>query len=231
MINEVRNLVLYLANKQNNGYITPDEFNSFSNQVQLDIQKEIFDDRIIAINRSNSGAQGNGYSDIATLKDEIIDIFTEIDTPLTNVSANTFSYPADMYRMTTVTYNGRVLDRISAPKLALMLTSEKTAPNAIFPAYVQKGNNILVYPTTITSGVKATYVRYPATPKWTYVVLPGTDAPLFNQAASDYQDFELPESCKFELVIRILQMAGITIRDNDIVQAAKQEELQSKQER
>lgn len=231
MINRIRNIVLYLINKQNNGYITPDEFNSYARQVQLDLQKEIFDDRIIAINRSNSGQQGNGYSDIATLKDEIIDIFTEINTPLVNVSANEFAYPTDMYRMTSITYGGRVLDRISAPKLALMLSSEKTTPSAIFPCYTQKGLNILVYPSTITSDVNATYVRYPVDPKWTYTVLPGTDAPLFNQGAVDYQDFELPISCEMELITRILQMSGVTIRDNDIVQAAKQEELQSKQER
>jgi hypothetical protein len=231
MINRIRNFVLYIINKQNNGFITPDEFNSFAHQVQLDLQREIIEDRTIAINRSNSGTQGNGYSDIATLKDEIIDIFTVINSPLVNISANEFAYPVDMYRMTTMTYGGRIMDRISLPKLAGLLLSDKTAPNAIFPAYAQKGSNILAYPDTITTGVSATYLRYPNSPKWTYTVLPGTDAPLFNQAAPDYQDFELPVSCEMEISIRILQMCGISIRDNDIVQAAKQEELQSKQER
>ena len=36
-INVVRNVVMFILNKNNNGYITPDEFNMYCHLAQLDI--------------------------------------------------------------------------------------------------------------------------------------------------------------------------------------------------
>jgi hypothetical protein len=44
MINEVRNTVLALLNKNNNGYLTPEEFNLLAKQAQLEIFEEYFYD-------------------------------------------------------------------------------------------------------------------------------------------------------------------------------------------
>jgi hypothetical protein len=75
------------------------------------------------------------------------------------------------------------------------------------------------------------YVRYPVDPKWTYVQLSAGTDPMFDGSASDYQDFELPKSDFANLVIKILQYSGISIREADIVQAAKSEELQDAQQK
>ena len=48
---------------------------------------------------------------------------------------------------------------------------------------------------------------------------------------SDYQDFELPKSDFSNLVIKILQYSGVSIREADIIQAAKSEELQDAQQK
>ena len=42
MINEVRNTVLSIANKNNFGYITPNDFNLYARQAQLDIFEDYF---------------------------------------------------------------------------------------------------------------------------------------------------------------------------------------------
>ena len=74
------------------------------------------------------------------------------------------------------------------------------------------------------------YIRYPQTPKWTYTSLSGGE-PIFNQSAADYQDFELPERDEANLIVKILQYAGVSIREMDVVKIAKQDELQNNQEK
>ena len=70
------------------------------------------------------------------------------------------------------------------------------------------------------------YIRYPRDPQWTYSVLSGGE-PVFNQSLSDYQDFEVPIDDETDLVYRILQMAGLSIREGDVYQYANAEEAQN----
>ena len=87
-----------------------------------------------------------------------------------------------------------------------------------------------MYPISInnTGDVTSQYIRYPKDPKWTYSsVVSGT--PVFNPNQPDYQDFELPLSYEADLVIKILQYAGLSIRENEITSAAKAEEGQNAQ--
>ena len=68
----------------------------------------------------------------------------------------------------------------------------------------------------------------PKKPKWTYIVV--NEKPLYNSSATDHQDFELHPSDQVELVIKILQLAGVTIKDYNLVQVATQEEVKSIQQ-
>ena len=94
-----------------------------------------------------------------------------------------------------------------------------TAPNVTFPAYTQEGNLLTLYPNIITQvgRVVCQYVRYPKDPKWTYNTLTGGE-PVFDQSQSDYQDFELPPDDVNNLVARILQYSGMSIRELSTVQ-------------
>jgi hypothetical protein len=48
--------------------------------------------------------------------------------------------------------------------------------------------------------------------------------PIFNQSQPDYQDFELPIEDEPRLVAKILQYAGISIREAEVFQFGKIEE-------
>ena len=50
--------------------------------------------------------------------------------------------------------------------------------------------------------------------------------PLFDQTQTDYQDFELPIDDTNNLVARILQYAGVSIREKDVFEFGKLEEQQ-----
>ena len=103
-------------------------------------------------------------------------------------------------------------------------------PTTAFPLYVERGNNIAVYPTTINGAtdITAYYIRNPKDPKWTWVQLT-SGGPVFDASAADYQDFELPLSDEPDLVMKILQYAGLSIREADIVNFATSQEAQETQ--
>ena len=101
----------------------------------------------------------------------------------------------------------------------------------MFPAYVQNGDKITVFPDTINGAnqVKAQYIRYPKDPKWTYQTLANGE-PVFDSSQGDYQDFELAIDDQVDLVVKILQYAGMSIREVQAVQFGKAEEQFNTQE-
>ena len=73
MINTVRNTVMAIINKDNNGYITPDEFNLFAKQAQLEIFEQYFYDYTNWVNKRNARLANDGYSDIQKQISENLD--------------------------------------------------------------------------------------------------------------------------------------------------------------
>jgi hypothetical protein len=228
MINSVRNTVLAIVNKQNFGYITPADFNLYSKQAQLDIFEDVFYRYNQWVSIINSKRQGNekaatDYADIIKNIEEVIDTFS-VYVPLVNDTDSVFDIPSDYYLLNKLYYNNnREIERVSNGKIINLLSSNLTSPTVAYPAYILNGSKVTVYPTTITSNVSTQYIRKPKDPKWTYIEI-GAGEPVFNQSRSDYQDFELPKAYEPELVVKILQYSGISIRENEVYNFSKAEE-------
>jgi hypothetical protein len=230
MINDVRNTVLAILNKDNNGYITPEEFNLFAKNAQREIFEQYFHDYSLAINKINAQMHSSGYADIPGRLREVIEKFSDRSTLTYNGLTTKFEIPAETYSVGTVIYNDSVeVEQISANKLWLLKSSLDTSPTVGNPAYVKVDDQLEVLPSTITSNVVANRIRFPKDPKWTYTTFSGGE-PLFDQSAGDYQDFELPLDDMTNLVVKILSYAGVSIRDNQVAAAAKSDEMQEKQE-
>ena len=102
-INAVRNTVLAIANKNNYGYISPQDFNLYAKQAQMDMFEDYFYQYNNWINKQNARASGSGYADIIKGLVEVIDTFsTNIFLPQTN--ANVFSLPLDYYLINKLFY-------------------------------------------------------------------------------------------------------------------------------
>jgi hypothetical protein len=242
MIDSVRQTVLSILNKNNYGYVSPSDFNLFAKQAQLEIFEGYFTDLNNTINAENARMSGTDYVDMNKSIQESIDIFsvTNVLTQQGGPISNTFSVPSlattgdDYYLLNKVlclnngVYSAEA-SAVSHSRITMLNNSNLTAPSAQYPAYVVQGNTLTVFPNTFdTAGdVQAQYIRYPFDPKWTYTIL-GNGEPVFTQTG-DYQDFELPIDDEPKLVYRILQMAGISIREADVYGFAKNEEAQSKQ--
>ena len=230
MIDSVRTTVLAIANKNNFGYISPNDFNLYAKQAQLDLFEDYFYEYNAQIRKENLRQSGTGYADITKGLEEVIDSFSTVNT-LTQSVTNTYNLPDDYYLMNRIMYGTAEVERVSQAKIIMLANSMLTAPSTTYPAYVLSGNVITVYPNTIigATDVSAQYIRYPEDPKWTYVNI--TDGePVFDGTAVDYQDFELPKSDEPSIVMKILQYAGVSIREGDLVSFGGNEELKEQQQ-
>ncbi len=237
MINSVRNTVLSVLNKNNYGYISPADFNLFAKQAQLDLFENYFYNYNYQINKENARQSGTGYANITQGYEEVIDTFSTTVDLTVQPGTNTFAVPADYYLLNQLMYDSqatpavslKIMERVSQSKITLLQNSPITAPNTLFPAYTLQGALVTAYPTTITTqgDVVCQYLRYPLDPKWTFSSVPGaTGEPLFDSTAVDYQDFELPSSDEPSLVLRILEYAGLSIRELAIYEAASKEDME-----
>lgn len=113
MINEVRQTVLAIANKNNYGYISRLDFNHFARKAQLEIFKEYMYDYNTQINKQNKRvavnqsvadgvASNDGYADLAERKRQVIEIFSKIAS-LGN-TGHVYDKPSDVYLLNKLFY-------------------------------------------------------------------------------------------------------------------------------
>ena len=223
LIDTVYQKVLAIANKEQRGYITPQEFNLFADQAQRDIFEQYFYD----INQFNR-VPGNDteYSDMLRLLDEKLSIFKRTAVLTYNVSGH-YEKPTNTYLINSITFRDRVMSELSNQERVQAENSLILKPTRQDPVYVQRNNKLYIYPITITSNtnVKANYVVKPVIQKWNYVVVNGEA--LYNSTGS--QNFQLHISEENNLTSKILQLAGITM-GNEIYQVGSQEEAKDIQQ-
>jgi len=92
MINEVRNAVLSILNKNNYGYISPSDFNLFATNAQMEIYEEYYSSYNKTINAENARGSGTDYADIESPIAETLETFLVTDF-LSNIGGNRFSVP------------------------------------------------------------------------------------------------------------------------------------------
>jgi hypothetical protein len=229
LVDTVYQRVLALANKEQRGYITPQEFNLFANQAQLDIFEQYFYD----LNQfSRTPGNTMEYSDMISILEEKIGIFKTTES-LSYVS-NYFELPTipapELYRLGTVMYEldnkNKVIEEVDEKELTYMLDSSVLKPVTKRPVYVKRLNRIYIYPTDIIDDVSCSYIKKPAKVIWGYSVI-GENA-LYNSGTST--NFELHDSEETDLVIKILGLAGIELQSPELYQIAGQEDVKNTQQ-
>jgi len=245
-VNTVYQTVLLLLNKEQRGYITPTEFNSIANQVQLEIFEKYFEDlnQLIRVPQADLD-----YADRVANLDEKIQIFKTFATPVYGDivgGSQFFSIPAsiidgynqdvEFYRLGTVTYNNVYGDIIEVERLPRtefynIERSPLTKSTKSFPTYLYENQKLFINPRTIntTGDISIDFVRKPKQIVWGFTT--GSlgqyiyDSRRYNQAvvpATGSQDFELHPSEQTEVIIKILLYAGVVIKDPQIIQVAAQ---------
>jgi len=270
-IDTVYQRVLLLANKEQRGYITPQEFNLLANQAQMEIFEQYFYD----INQFNK-VPGNTqqYSDMLTLLYEKLETFeTQKDNSwmATNMPDGPpgsavfgqnigFRIPRqEIYRVGEVFYGFRSCEMLNAKDFRLAMMSPLTSPSASAPIatmsslVVGKSSGLssnylsvaiagykynftpspstptsFITPSSSLNAMSISYTRRPVDVQWSYVVI--NDKPLYNDNVSI--DFELHSSEETELVYKILKLAGVNLKAQEVVQVGQAlEQTQIQQEK
>jgi hypothetical protein len=222
MINNVRNTVLSLLNKENRGYITPAEFNVYADMAQLFLFENDFYDYSKSLVKQNNRIYNTEYSDIPKFLRERIDIFTKFINLNYNSSDKSFTYSeTDVYKVLNLEHSDIDIEEVSKMDINRMKASSLN-PTEKYPVYTKLEKSFYILPTTIINNVKCLCIRRPKAPKWTYTNVNGN--PLFNPSASDYQDFEIHPSQEVDLIIKILGYAGLSITSEQVMATSKAEE-------
>ena len=213
--------VLAVANKEQRGYITPQEFNLFADEAQKGIIEQYFYD----INQFGA-APGNDteYSNMLELLDEKLSAlkFSSTET----VTNGSFTLGSDVYRIGSIVHDSNTeVEPINYNEHKLRNLSPLTQPTLKRPVYTNQSNEINIYPNSIAS-VFLSYIKKPAKPQWGYVVVNG----YAQYDGGNSTDFELHTLEEGNLVLKILQLSGLAMKDVGLYQAAAQEEVKDIQQ-
>jgi len=236
-IDKVYQKVLALANKEQRGYITPQEFNLFADHAQMEIFEQYFYDK-----NQFGRVPGNNtvHSDPMDIIEDKIAAFefwaVEANTNLINIYGDVnLAQFTDLYRLTEVRVNygdGYVTcEEVTLKEFRKYDASplaQQSEKRPVFMHYNHQHDRIKIYPhppevnnvtnNYITNGdqVRTSYIKKPAKPNWAYVV--ANNKPLYNATLA--VDFELHPSEETELVYRILALAGVAIEKPQLTQIA-----------
>ena len=225
-VDRVYQKVLAIANKEQRGYITPQEFNLFADYAQMDIFEQYFYD-VEQFERRVDNTAELTKTKIEVFKKGAMISGNQYNNPL----------PADNYLIESVWGRKENGEQVTVEKLdrdgqhnvhAAMTASPLLKPNETRPVYWVLNNTISFDPILSNYGVN--YIKVPEKPNWTYIVSGGGHA-LFNpDLNAGWRDFELHPSEENTLVIKILQLTGVNIKDYNLTQVAAASEAKKIQQ-
>ena len=211
-INRIYQKVLAIANKEQRGYITPQEFNLLANKAQL----EIFENYFYKINTAERKPKNQmAYADNIEMLEEKLHPF-HIDTTVQTSTAS-LTLPTDIYKIIGISRAGKKVTQVNKSQISYTENHPLTKATIDRSVFVREDSGIVTIhpaPSLMPEDFEVSYYREPANPNWTYVVLNGKA--LHNANASDLQNFELHLSEEENLVSRILISAGTLIKQPDL---------------
>ncbi len=176
-VNTVYTTVLSILNKEQRGYITPDEFNKLGTQVQLEIFEKFFEDYNQYIRMPKTDVEFASRMD--HIREEF-QVFEKSESaynpgPQTN---NIYTQPQDLHRFGSVNYNKGInspeVEIVSAREYTQQILSPLTQPSSNFPIAKYKEDKITVYPTVTnayaTTDVTFNYIKKPSDVRWGYTI-------------------------------------------------------------
>lgn len=230
-IDTVYQRVLALANKEQRGYITPQEFNLFANQAQMDIFEQYFYD----LNQFRR-APGNDtvYANPVDMLEEKISLFEVAAGSSTvegwGMDGNSIIIPDEVYRLSQVRVGGFPVEFLSTKEFNMVRESPLTKPTEKRPIARRDFKGILIHNGSVvtpsTHSINASYIKKPTDAVWGYEDI--NNIAQYNSTTST--SFELHDSEEPDLVMKILSLAGIALKDPSLYQVAGAEDNKSTQQ-
>lgn len=237
-IDEVYRLVQIFANKEQRGFISPTDFNLLARQAEL----ELYNKRLSIIKQKSPTRKSQGVyaenlspemarQDIATFLYRS-DVNVEEKTPpyLGGQVAVTADYIESMFINVDEHHdisNYTPIDIVEPKDINQILRSSLVKPSMEYPVALlgaEGGTSKVfsVFPENI-SKVMIYFYRNTNVPKWGYITISGK--PVHDPSSSS--GFKISSRCHGELVVKMLEYLGISIREPDVVGYAQASELKA----
>ena len=181
-VDTVYKTVLLILNKEQRGYMTPDEFNKIGTQVQRELFEKCFEDlnqqvRVPQTDMDYADRVAATDEKIAEFKTESDQLIAEKAIGVTNPTSNTFTVPSELYKLGSVTYEPSSniypeIQRLGRSEFYNIRKAPLTTPTKDFPVYLYEDNKCIIYPKDITNvdDIKMQYVKKPNDIRWGYYV-------------------------------------------------------------
>ena len=179
-VDTVYKTVLLILNKEQRGYMTPDEFNKIGTQVQRELFEKCFEDlnqqvRVPQTDMDYADRVAATDEKIAEFKTESNQLISEKAIGVTTPTSNTFTVPSELYKLGSVTYEPSSniypeMQRLGRSEFYNIRKAPLTTPTKNFPIYLYEDNRCIVYPANITNvnDIKMQYVKKPTNIRWGY---------------------------------------------------------------
>ena len=230
-INNVYQKVLALINKEQRGYITPQEFNLLADKAQKEIYENYFHGVKMAEQKPTSQKT---YADETEMLEEKLHPF-HVDSTITNaINSDTGGYfstitlPSSLWKIISITRDSNFVEPKNKSEIAYTENNPLTKATIKRSVYVREDSgSITIYPTlTAETSFEVSYYKSPSPPKWGYVVV--NKKALYDTTLTT--NFELHESEEENIVYRILMLSGMIAKQPDVAQAGSQGMQMTKQE-
>tara|TARA_R110000787_G_scaffold41312_7_gene102182 strand:- start:105 stop:845 length:741 start_codon:yes stop_codon:yes gene_type:complete len=229
-VNTVYTTVLSILNKEQRGFLTPDEFNKVATQVQLEIFESYFENLTQQLRVPQNDTEFANR--VKLLKEKIATFETAViaTVALSGLFGQT-TLPNDLHRFGMLEYtNGSKLpvevEKLSRQMFLQARRSQLTSPTQDYPICYIEGNTLNILPGVATAatangspaqGYMIEYVKKPVDPVWGFNV---NSVGGYIYDAGTSTNFEISDVDQTELITKILMYAGVIIRDPELMQAA-----------
>ena len=235
-IDTVYQKVLALCNKEQRGYITPQEFNLMADKAQKEIYDSYFHDIKMAYHKPNN-QMGVAFDEIELTQEKLHPF--KVSTTITQTADDaTGSLPNNLYLIDVILIGTSEVTELTKKEIAYTQNNPLTAATIGRSVYVRENATftnsvdnavITFYPTpTVQTSYTVHYYKIPTTPTWGYVVV--NKKALYNNNTTYTTHFELHESEEEILVSRILQLAGVVVMKPGLMEVGMTDKASIKQE-
>ena len=237
-IDEVYKLVQVFANKEQRGFISPSDFNLLAKQAEL----ELYNKRLSIVKQKSPTRKSQGLyaenlspdlarQDIATflLRFDVDAAVSAVPYKGRSVTV-TADYVESMFIHVDEHHdisNHIPVDIVEPKDVNQILRSSLVKPSIEYPVALLGADGgtskvFSLFPDTIKK-VMIYFYRNTNTPKWSYVTVAGK--PVHDSSSSN--GFKISSRCHGEIVVKILEYLGVSIREADVVQYAQASELKA----
>lgn len=230
-IDKFKTFITTVANKNSRGNLTPEQFNSITERAlfawtnnQIANQKQYQPGN--PISQTSFELDAISMAKLTHLKEtrdvRVVNGLMGLPNG-TNIDVNSLVMPTMWFPSRILhkyTSNGKIvsqpIDIVKDSEWVLRLNSNIVAPTKKRAIANYQNNHLLIEPSNLINLVTLTYVRNPLTPIWFYTVVNGR--PVYDSINS--VDVDAPESAMNEIAMIALELIGIRIREQELVQSA-----------